>query len=132
MTLNDIAIQANSLADENYSTTIIKGYVNSSIARINATLNARLPMFTDVNTDYTALSDDWITLLFIPYAAYGIKTNDGSLNEADRFRNEFEINFRLLEENRFKAIPEAYRDTHFGGIYQIDTTVGLNVGWFKK
>lgn len=132
MTLNDIAREANSLADENYPTTTIKGYVNSSIARINATLNARLPMFTDVTTDYTALSDDWVNLLFIPYAAYGIKTNDGSLNEADRFRGEFESNFRLLEENRFKAIPEVYRDPNFGGIYQMDTTVGLNIGWFKK
>lgn len=66
MTLNEIATQANSLADENYSTTVIKGYVNSVIAKINATLNARLPMFTDVGTDYTALSDDWVTLLFYP------------------------------------------------------------------
>jgi hypothetical protein len=132
MTLNDITTLANNVTDENYSAQLIIGYVNQAIARINATLDATLPVFTAIDVDYTALNDNWIRLLFVTYASYAIKANDGSLNEADRFRNEFETNFRLLEENRFKAIPTAYQGTEFGGVYRMDTSVGINVGWFSK
>lgn len=132
MTLNQIATAANNLCDENYSATLILEFVNQAIARINATINAKLPVFTALDVDYTAINDNWQRLLFISYASYAIKTNDGSLNEADRFRRDFETNFNLLQENRLKAIPTAYQDTYFGGIYQVDTTVGINVGWFKK
>lgn len=132
MTISEIAVLANQLTDENYSTDLITGYVNQAIARINATLNAKLPMFTNADTDFVALSDDWVYLLFVQYAAYAIKANDGSLNEADRFITQYETNFRLLEENRYNAIAEAYRGTHFGNIYRMDTSVGINVGWFSK
>jgi len=132
MTMTDIAKLANEITDEDYSTALILGFVNQSIARINTTLNAKLPFFTSSNVNYTALSQSWIMMLFVPYAAYSIKTNDGSLNEADRFRQEYEVNFRLLEENRFKAIPEVFREEQFGGMYQMDTTLGVNVGWFNK
>lgn len=132
MTLNDITTLANNVTDENYSPQIIIGFVNHAIARINATLDSTLPVFTAIDVDYTALNDNWIRLLFVTYASYAIKANDGSLNEADRFRQEFEGNFRLLEENRFKAIPTAYQGTQFGGVYRMDTSLGVNVGWFAK
>jgi hypothetical protein len=132
MTLNDITILANNVTDENYSSQIIIGFVNQAIARINATLDSNLPVFTSFDVDYTALNDNWIRLLFVTYASYGIKANDGSLNEADRLRQEFEVNFRLLEENRFKAIPVAYQGEQFGGVYRMDTSLGINVGWFVK
>lgn len=132
MTMTEIAKIANELTDEDYATALILNFVNQAIARINTTLSAKLPLFTTSNTPYTAISQNWILMLFIPYAAYSIKINDGSLNEADRFKQEFESNFLLLEENKFKAIPEAFRDEYFGGIYQMDTSKGMNVGWFNK
>jgi hypothetical protein len=132
MTLVDITKLANEATDENYSSELVKGFINQAIARINATLDAKLPFFSVSTDPYLGLSDNWIMLLLIPYAAFSIKTNDGSLNEASLFRQEYEVNFRLLEENRFKAIPEVYRNSNFGGIYQMDTSIGMNVGWFKK
>jgi hypothetical protein len=132
MTISQIAVLANQITDESYSTELITGFVNQVIARINVTFDATLPMFLSADTDFVALSDNWVYLLFVEYAAYAIKANDGSLNEADRFRNQFETNFRLLEENRFKAIAEPFRGPSFGGIYRMDTSVGINTGWFTK
>lgn len=132
MTINEITLLANNITDENYSPQVIIGYVNQVIARINATFDALLPFFTNFDTDYTSLNDNWVRLLFVIHAAYAIKANDGSLNEADRFRQEFEGNFRLLEENRFKSIPLAFQGTQFGGVYHMDTSLAINVGWFAK
>lgn len=130
MTITEIATHANNITDENYSNSMIMGFVNQAVAKTNATLHAQLPLFTSVDTTYTAINDNWQYLLFVIYAAYSIKANDGSLNEADRLKREFEANFNLLQENRFKAIATAYQDEYFGGVYQMDTTVGLNTGWF--
>ena len=134
MTLAEITTLANNITDENYEASLIKGYVNYVIARINVTLDATLPYFTDyVSSNYptAALSENYQRLLFVSYASYAIKANDGSLNEADRFRSEFESSFRLLEENRFKAITgEDYRGDNFGNMYYMKADQGINVGWF--
>lgn len=130
MTIEKITTLANEMTDENYEATMIMGFVNNVIARTNVTLDANLPLFTAVNVDYTALSENWQRLLFVSYASYAIKANDGSLNEADRFRSEFETSFRLLEEHKFKAIASTYQGTNFGNMYYMKANNGLNVGWF--
>ncbi len=111
---------------------IIKRYINFVIAIINVTLYATLPYITDTDTyPSAALSENYQRLLFVSYASYAIKANDGSLNEADRFRSEFESSFRLLEENRFKAITgDDYRGDNFGNMYYMKADQGINVGWF--
>ncbi len=131
MTLTEITALANNITDENYENTLIKGYINYVIARINVTLDATLPYITDTDTyPSAALSENYQRLLFVSYASYAIKANDGSLNEADRFKSEFESSLRLLEENRFKAITGTYQGTKFGNMYYIKADQGLNVGWF--
>jgi len=130
MTINQIALLANEMTDENYEPSMIMGFVNNVIARINVTIDATLPVFTAVDANYTALNDNWQRLLFVSYASYAIKANDGSLNEADRFRNEFETSFRLLEENKFKAIDATYQGDNFGNMYYMKADNGINVGWF--
>jgi hypothetical protein len=130
MTINQITLLANEMTDENYEPSMIMGFVNTVIARTNVTIDANLPVFTDVSTNYTAISDNWQRLLFVSYASYAIKANDGSLNEADRFRNEFETSFRLLEENKFKAIADVYKGDNFGNMYYMNAQNGINVGWF--
>lgn len=132
MTISEIAVLANQATDENYSVNLITGYVNQAIARINVTLDANFPLFLSADYDFVALSDSWIHLLFVTYASYAIKMNDGSLNEADRYRNEFENNFRLLEENKFKAVPTSYRGENFGNMYYMKADNGINVGWFTS
>lgn len=132
MTVTEITTHANGLADENYSTTLVKSYANQCIAKINITINTELPFFTDTSSDYKALSDSWIMMLFVNYAAYGIKTNDGSLNEADRFLNAFNENMILLESKKTLVIAEDYQGDNFNDIYAIDTSAGINEGWFPN
>lgn len=132
MTLNNIVAAANAFADENFSAALVVNFINEAISKINATVDANLPMM-DISTPdvtYTALSESYIRLLLVPYAAYGIKMNDGSLNEATRYETMWKSGFGILEQNKFKAIALAYRGEGFGGMYQIDTTIGMNVGWF--
>lgn len=130
MTINQIKDLANEMTDENFEASLIMGFVNNVIARTNVTLDASLPLFTAVDANYTALSENWQRLLFVSYASYAIKANDGSLNEADRYRSEFETSFRLLEEHKFKAIASTYQGTNFGNMYYMKANNGLNVGWF--
>lgn len=130
MTINQITTLANEMTDENFEASLIMGFVNNVIARTNVTLDASLPLFTAVDANYTALSENWQRLLFVSYASYAIKANDGSLNEADRYRSEFETSFRLLEEHKFKAIASIYQGTNFGNMYYMKANNGLNVGWF--
>lgn len=130
MTIVDLQTLVNEMTDEVVEQATLKGYFNSVISRINVTLGATLPSFASGNTQYIALNDNWLRLLFVTYASYAVKANDGSLNEADRFRSEFESSFRLLEENRFNAIPTAYQGDNFGNIYYMKADNGLNVGWF--
>ncbi len=130
MTVNQITVLANNMTDENIEASVVQGFLDNVVARINVTLDATLPFHTGVDVNYTALSENWQRLLFVSYASYAIKANDGSLNEADRFRSEYETNFRLLEENRFKAIADTYQGTKFGNMYYIKADQGLNVGWF--
>lgn len=132
MTINQIKDLANEMTDENFEASLIMGFVNNVIARTNVTLDASLPLFTAVDANYTALSENWQRLLFVSYASYAIKANDGSLNEADRYRREFETSFRLLEEHKFKAIASTYQGTNFGNMYYMKSDNGINVGWFKS
>lgn len=130
MTITNLQTLVNEMTDEVVEQATLKGYFNSVISRINVTLGSTLPEFASGNTQYIALNDNWLRLLFVTYASYAVKANDGSLNEADRFRSEFESSFRLLEENRFNAIPTTYQGDNFGNIYYMKADQGVNVGWF--
>lgn len=129
MTLVDITNAANSFADENYETTLVKHYVNTAISIINNRMNSELPFIDDSN-EYIALSDSWVMSLLVTYATYGIKMNDGSLNEADNYLMSFESAMRDLENNKLNAIADKYRGEGFSGIYKADLSKGINVGWF--
>ena len=133
MTLNQIVAAANLFTDENFTAEIVVNYTNEAIGKINATVDANLPMFSSATADtaYTALSESYLRILIVPYAAYGIKMNDGSLNEAKGYMDQWEEGFKILEQNKWKAIALAYRGEGFGGMYQIDTSNGMNVGWFN-
>lgn len=131
MTLQQITDAANAFTDENFRATVVMNYVNEAIAIINAEVNSTLPYFSGIGTDYVALSEDWIRTLLIPYASYGIKQNDGSLNEASTFLSAFRTAFQRLLQNKMIAITEAYRGDNFGGIYLMETRNAINIGWFE-
>lgn len=130
MTLLDVTRAANAFTDENFETTVTIFFANEGISFINARINSTLPPF-DSTADYTAISDDWIRLLIIPYVSYSIKRNDGSVAEADRFFQNFLIGLAELESKKSSAIGTAYQGTDFGGAYQIETEEAINIGWFS-
>ena len=129
MTLLELTNAANAFTDENFDRAITIYFANEAIATINTRLNASLPAF-ELTADYTALSDDWLRLLVVPYISYSIKRNDGSIAEADRFFQNFLIGLAELESKKFVSIPEAFRSEDFGSTYIISTEDAINVGWF--
>lgn len=64
-------------------------YANQAIARINTRIGLNLPYFADEQDAYNHLNINWLRTLVLPYMNWGIKMNDGSLNEADRYLEEF-------------------------------------------
>ena len=132
MNLIDITQAANAFADENYDSSLVRHYVNTAISIINNRLKSKLPFITSEIDDYDALDDSWIMSLLVTYAAYGIKMNDGSLNEAQNYLMAFESAMRDLEESKLTAISEEYREPGFEGVYKADLSRGINIGWFGR
>lgn len=129
MTLLEITNAANAFTDENFEQAVTVFFANEGIAFINTRLNSTLPAFNTTD-NYTALNDNWLRLLIIPYVSYSIKRNDGSVAEADRFFQNFLLGMAELESKKFTAIPELYWSEDFGSTYVISTEDAINVGWF--
>lgn len=129
MTLSDIAALANDYTDENIRTNIIRGFVNTSLSRINAEIKTKLPLF-DVDAtgdeEYTALGSDWIHTIVIPYVCWSIKMNDGSLNEARMYEIQYRDGIELLKINKHKAIDKAYFKDGFENMYTLSNYKGMS------
>jgi len=129
MNLLEITNAANAFTDESFETNLTIFFANEGISFINARIGSTLPPI-ELNTNYTALSDDWLRLLIIPYVSYSIKRNDSSIAEADRFFQNFLIGLNELDSQKSSAIPVQFQQEGFGGAYQISTEDAINVGWF--
>ena len=143
MTLTEITENSEIFTDETFDDEDLIKFANKAISRINTECKTLFPFFEDAITDYTAIPKMWLLDLVSTYIAYGIKMNDSSLSEADRYLEEF---YRAL--NNFKDIlgtlvenydkentdsgvsPDMIADLGFGGVYQIDTSNAINVGFF--
>jgi hypothetical protein len=120
MNLAQITQAANVYTDENFNVNISQVYANEAIARINIELKTKLPSFLEATSDdYTALPEKWIRTVIVPYVSYSIKMNDGSLNEADRFLQQFNQGLFSLKNNKHIVITENYQDTGFKNGYKI-------------
>ena len=98
-----------------------------------------------LNAMYSYMPSNWLFALLSPYLSYAIKMNDSSLTEADRYLDEF---YRAL--NNFKdklgSLLASYDETDpdsgispdmvvkegLGGVYEIDTSNAINMGWFAN
>lgn len=120
MNLNDITIAANDYTDENFTASRIRTFVDEAIAVVNVELKAKLPYFPESSAEaYTALNDKYIRTFVIPYVAYSIKMNDGSLNEASVFETRWTQGLFKLNKNKKEAIHEDYRESGFLNAYKI-------------
>ena len=91
MTLNKLMGWSESFTDEIQTEDFALGYANKAIADINTEAGLVLPFIEDMDEEYTALPESWFVRLLLPYLNYGIKMNDTSVAEADRYKQEFEI-----------------------------------------
>ena len=86
-------------------------YANQAINRINTRIGLKLPEFLDEQTAYIALNENWLKTLVVPYMNWGIKMNDGSLNEADRYQADF-----LMALDDFEDVAIGGGDDGSGGV----------------
>lgn len=143
MTLTEITENSEIFTDETFDDEDLIKLANKAISRINTECKTLFPFFEDAITDYIAMPKMWLLDLVSTYVAYGIKMNDSSLTEANLYLDEF---YRALKNfvDNLGALVELYEngDTEngvssefintigFGGVYGIDTTNAINVGFF--
>lgn len=143
MTLETITKNSAIFTDEVLVDANLLSFANKGISRINTECNTLFPFFTSSKEEYDTFPEMWMLDLLSPYISYGIKMNDGSLSEADRYLDEF---YRVLAKFKDKlgtlvdnydkgdtknGISSEFIDQNgFGGIYGIDTSGAINVGFF--
>lgn len=143
MTLKTIINNASIFTDEKFTESDLLSIANKGISRINTECGTLFPYYVDSNSDYTAIPSNWQMDLMSVYISYGIKMNDSSLSEADRYLDEF---YRILNSfkdklgtlvNKFNngdtingISPDFIESEGFGGVYGIDTSGAIDVGFF--
>lgn len=145
MTLKDIVTNSQFFTDESISNVNYLSVANKAIAIINTECKTLFPRIEDDSLAYTYMPKDWLFALLSPYISYAIKMNDSSLSEADRYLDEFYralSNFKDIlgtlvemydEENPGVGVsPDMISEIGFGGVYQIETSNAINVGYFGK
>lgn len=143
MTLKDIVSNSQFFTDESINSVNYLSVANKAIAIINTECKTKFPRIETDTDIYDFMPKDWLFALLSPYISYAIKMNDSSLSEADRYLEEF---YRAL--NNFKDIlgtllenydeedpnsgisSDMISDLGFGGVYQIDTSNAINIGYF--
>lgn len=143
MTLKDIVTNSQFFTDETINSINYLSVANKAIAIINTECKTLFPRIENDSVAYRYMPKDWLFTLLSPYISYAIKMNDSSLSEADRYLDEF---YRAL--NNFKDIlgtlvesydenvpdsgisPDMLSDIGFGGVYQIETSSAINLGFF--
>ena len=140
MNITEIMQASDSFTDEVCTENWARTFTNQAISKINLFLGTSLPLLESSTGEYSTsyLPNDWQYALLVTYVNYGVKMNDTSLNEADRYLQEFNEYLKLLKSRMNEVIDEEYRspsgngedDSGNGGIYGIDTTFAIDKGWF--
>lgn len=94
----EIAKLSDSYTDEMVMSGQVLHFFNGGISFINTELSTNLPMTDNAGQDYTALSDSWLNQIVGNYISWGIKMQDGSLNEAREYKDMFMRAILALED----------------------------------
>lgn len=143
MTLQTIADNSAVFTDENFDDDDIISLANKGISRINNECSTLFPSYKSMNEKYYAFPDNWQLDLVSNYVSYGIKMNDSSLTEANMYLDEFykalnsfKDKLGVLVDNYEKGneengiSPDYIDKTGFGGVFGIDTSGAINIGFF--
>ena len=143
MKLADITKNSAIFTDENFSVEDILSLANRAISRINVECKTLFPDYTSTTEEYTAIPANHQFDMISPYLSYGIKMNDSSLSEANIYLDEFYKALNCFKDN-IGSLVEKYEqgDTEhgisceyiynvgIGGLYGIDTSNAINIGFF--
>lgn len=145
MTLTEVIKNSQFSTDESINFDNAINTANKALAIVNTECNTCFPKISSMTEQYEAMPSNWTFALLSPYVSYTIKMNDTSLSEADRYLDEF---YRALAnfkdslgnlvanydgEDFESGISTDYIDeTGFGGVYEIDTSNAINMGWFAN
>lgn len=133
---------SDSFTDEVCTEEWCRSFVNQALSRINLELKTSLPLLSNEMSEYPPeiLPDDWQNALLVIFVCWGVKMNDTSLNEADRYLQMFNDALGLLKGNMTSVIPPEYQtpsgngedngENGKGGIYRINTNNAINMCWF--
>ena len=130
MTLNKLMGWSESFTDEIQTEDFALGYANKAIADINTEAGLVLPFIEDMDENYTALPESWFVRLLLPYLNYGIKMNDTSVAEADRYKQEFEISLIKFKDRAQSVVAEVFINQDEQRVFPIDTSNAIDIGWF--
>lgn len=145
MSLDDVIANSEFFTDENHETVNYLSLGNKAIAIINTECKTLFPRVTESNTLYTYMPKDWFFALLSPYMSYGVKMNDSSLTEAEMYLEEFYRALGNFKDNLGTLVasydpddttgdsgisPDLVKDEGFGGVYEIDTSNAINMGFF--
>ena len=132
MKLSTIMPWSDGYTDEVLTNALALGFANKMIAEINTKFRTKLPFITNVDTDYTQLDSNWFLIFMLGALNYGIKLNDGSLSEAQTYKNDIAkamYDFEGIDMETAIADP-LLRPAQGSSIYIMDTSNAIDVGWW--
>lgn len=145
MNLTDVINNSEFFTDENAETVNYLSLGNKAIAIINTECKTLFPRIKNESDLYTYMPKDWFYALLSPYLSYGVKMNDSSLTEAEMYLEEFYRALSNFKDNLGSLVasydeddatgesgisPSLIKEDGFGGVYEIDTSNAINVGFF--
>lgn len=143
MKLKTITDNSAIFTDEIFTQDYLLSIANKAISRINTECGTRFTFYKNLTEEYTNFPDNWQLDLISNYVSYGIKMNDSSLSEADRYLDEFYkclssfkdmlgtlVDNYLNGDEQNGISPEFINEDGFGGVYGIDTSGAINIGFF--
>lgn len=145
MTLQDIVNNSQFFTDETVAQINSVSVANKALSIINTECKTLFPFMENLSDTYSYMPSNWLFALLSPYLSYAIKMNDSSLSEADRYLEEFYRALNNFKDNLGSLIasydendPESgissdlIVEDGLGGVYQIDTSNAINIGWFSN
>lgn len=98
MRITDLSTTSDAFTDEYILPEDMLKFFNQGIAYLNSRLKTKFPFAKSAQEDYTALKETWLRQIVGNYMSYGIKMQDGSLNEAREYKEMFTLATITLEE----------------------------------
>lgn len=144
MRIDEIRTASDSFTDEVCTDTWCRTFINEAIAAINMNLGISLPLLGGSELEYKTeyLPNTWQQALFVNYVNYGVKMNDTSLNEADRYLQKFNDYLQLLKSQITDVVADEFLKPDgkgnndgvvgVGGVYGLDTSSAIDWGWFSN